>query len=51
MIKVVLKNGYYYKGYIIEETDSKIIIRDIKNKIVEINKEEISVKEVEDESK
>lgn len=46
MIKVMLKNGYFFKGEILEETDSKLILRDIKDHIVEILKSEIIVREV-----
>ena len=45
MIKVTLKNGFYYKGYIISESDDFLKIKDIKDKIVEINKTEIIVRE------
>ena len=49
MIKIVLKNGFFYKGSLVREDDSCITIRDIKGKIVEIARSEISVKEVYDD--
>lgn len=45
MMRFILKNGFYYKGNIIEENFEKIILRDFKNKIVEISKDQIAVRE------
>lgn len=46
MIKITLRNGYYYKGDILKETETHITIKDFKGNEVEINKLDISVKEV-----
>ena len=46
MITITMKNGFYYKGEIIDENEEFIILKDFKGKTVEIRKTEISVKEV-----
>ena len=46
MIKITMKNGFYYKGEIIDENDDFLILNDIKGKRIELRKTEISVKEV-----
>jgi len=45
MIKLSLKNGFYYKGTIISEDNYTITIIDIKNREVTISKDQIAVKE------
>ena len=47
LIKIILRNGFYYKGIIIKEDNEFLFIKDIKGKEVQIRKEDISVKEVE----
>jgi hypothetical protein len=50
MIKVILSNGYAYSGIIISETDSELILKDVKDKIVNIKKSAIIVREEQDGS-
>lgn len=45
MIKVTMKNGFYYKGTIIQESEEFLLMDDITGKRVEIRKEDISVRE------
>ena len=45
MIVIRLKNGYYYKGEILEENEQFLTIKDVKNKEVTISKEQIAVRE------
>jgi len=49
MIKVILNNGFYYKGEILEENEKFLTIKDIRGKEVTINKNSISIREVTDE--
>jgi len=45
-IKVTLKNGFYYQGSVLKETNTTITIRDLRGNEVTISKSEIVVKEV-----
>jgi sRNA-binding regulator protein Hfq len=45
-IKVELLNGHYYRGKVIEDSEEFIVIIDIENKEVQINKKAISYLEV-----
>ena len=51
MIKVILNNGFYYKGEILNENENFLIIKDIRGKEVTIIKNSISIREVTDEWK
>jgi hypothetical protein len=47
-VKVILKNGQYYRGYVLSQGDEYIRIRDIKDKVVFINLDAVStIEEVE----
>lgn len=48
MIKITLRSGFYYRGELLEETSEKIIIKDYKGNIVEIAKDQITVRETVD---
>ena len=45
MIKVVMKNGFYYKGDVVSEDDKILKLFDIKGKTVSLAKSEISIRE------
>jgi len=45
LIKIILDNGFYYKGEILRETKETLTIKDITGKTVEIKKTTISVRE------
>ena len=51
MIKVILNNGFYYKGEILNENEKFLTIKDIRGKEVTITKNSISIREVTDEWK
>ncbi len=44
MIKITMRNGFYYKGELINESDEFLKIKDINGEKVEIRKEDISVR-------
>lgn len=43
MVKIVLKDGWVYRGSIISETDSLIVLNDIKIGRIEISKDAIAI--------
>lgn len=45
MITVTMNNGFYYKGDLLDETETHITIKDVTGKTVEIRKSDISVRE------
>jgi len=45
-IKIILRNNFKYHGVILKDLGRKIIIRDKFGKEVELNKDDIMVKEV-----
>lgn len=45
-VKINLRNGFYYSGNVLKEDHEFITILDKHDKVVEINKKDISTKEV-----
>ena len=45
IVKINLRNGYYYCGLVLDEDDNFITLQDIKNKKISINKKDIVTKE------
>ena len=45
LTKIILKNGYYYIGDVLSETDTNLTLKDKKEKIVTLAKDQIAVRE------